>query len=199
MRLSGKTARMTLFAILFCLVCPCLFSNTKIQGIGFSLSHEVKAEGRYYFQFLDPTDTTLNTPLTEVSFSNAGTYYFAKLVFWYNMTITFNEISIAFVPLKHSTVPDAYYEYEIQILNPSTWPNVGSTKVQVTPDTTLGHGAGSAVLESQKTFTKESGSSGFSVAEIADFSITLDDSSAIAGSYGTDENEKCTVICYFET
>ena len=139
MRLSGKTARMTLLIILFMFVCSGLFASSliDIDSRSFKLVHTVSEDSRFVFTFMN-TNVQSPTELNSVEFQSAGTYRFARFQISISTPrpITFTSIELAFSELEHNTVNNAFYDYSLQVYEPFTETETGT----VTPIDD-GHGA----------------------------------------------------------
>ena len=173
-----KRAFVFLFFVSLFLLLPiaCISAvNVKQVEIAFRLEHEVHVDSSFFSEFRNPgTDTKI----TEVQFANPGTYRFATLIIGINRSIAFSSISVSFGPLVHNENNNAFYDYSMRLLNPG----YDTVLAEAVPDDEAGHGAGSAVFTAV-TFTKPVDSGSIFEEEIVDFEITLDDSTAIAGTY----------------
>jgi len=168
--MKGKGTTAAVIIIILLAVPFCVHADTT----SFMISHSINASAAYYFAFWK-TGTT-NT-ITEVAYSSGGNYKLATLGIAYTAAISFSDISITVSNLEYKNDSTTYYcDFDFTVYEPNT-----TTKITFTEDENS-HGSGSSTLVTNKTFTKYS-SSTWDTDTIADFVITIDDSTAAAGTY----------------
>ena len=168
--------RITLIFIVVMLLFVVQNSFCAMPSKTFNLRHVVNVAAKYTIEFWDPeTNTELNGSVT---FTGDGSYVFATLVIAFNTKVSFSRIGVTFTDLVNTEDSSIYYAYTMDILKPdSTQVLVNTTAAQ------NGHGAGSATLYENKTFTKYS-TEPWNTDEIADFRINLNgEDTAVIGSY----------------
>ena len=161
MRLSGKTARMTLFAILFCLVCSRVFATaaTPMASTHFSLVHSINVDPVFHFEFRN-TSGAVNDVELPVNTSN---YKFASLYLIHNRTLLVSTLTVSATDL---TCDSNFFPYTMVVKD-----SQGKT-VSWTPAPS-GHGSGSAIFVSSAQSVTYNYENTDGTAHIADFYITL--------------------------
>lgn len=150
-----------------------VFANPS-AGSEFKISHAINVSAEYHFEFWKSRTQEV---VSSVSFEDTGTFSVATLGILYNKDVSFSRLEISVSELTQVVAGNIeYLDFAFHVYKPNT-----STPIEFVPEAN-GHGAGTSVLAENKTFSKYNAEV-WNKDEIADFTITLDDSSAAIGFY----------------
>ena len=171
MRLSGKTARMTLFVILFSFACCGVFATevSPMASTQFSLVHSINVDPVFHFEFRNSSGAVNDVELP----ANTSNYKFASLYLVHNRTLLVSTLTVSATDL---TCDSKFFPYTMVVRDPQ-----GNT-VSWTP-TPSGHGSGSATFVSSSQSETYDYENTDGTAHIADFYISLNDTDIPAGTY----------------
>ena len=170
--------------VLICLSLACLFADPMVSR-DFKLTHTINVDSRFNFYF---KSTEGDNPIITSVELNPLHPRFARFGISLNWRVAFSSILLAFSPLVHTIEETVYYDYVVSIVEPHS-----DTQLVSTTPNPIGHGACSAEfapsnngIEFEKTIAGPQQD-----IDIADFLITLDDSTALAGQY------QGSIVCTF--
>lgn len=142
----------------------------------FQIAHAINVSSSYSLVFWK-FRTAEAIPNNAVSYSSGGDYGLATLGITYNSMVRIPKLEIEVSDLTLNGDDSKFLDFTLQVYKAND-PTSPFSFTQTSP-----HGAGSATLFTNKTFTKYDTTHTWNNDEIADFRIIIDDSTAVAGTY----------------
>lgn len=181
MRLKQMTVIIVLVLVSICFI----FADDLNYSFPFRFAHSVNINADFHFEFWD----TSNRKITSVVITSPGQNRLGSLVLVFNSKVVFSSIKVKFEALTSAlNSQNSYdcYPYSMYLYEPDTTTIIGEgpviTSLLLSNEERVSVGE-LEIIDGVREFRKQSSLIEWDQRRIADFSIELDDSEVMPGSY----------------